>query len=342
MSAQLTGLDLTWDGRTVAFSISALEPGGDNRLFVLDGAGRELWTATQGLKILGVSLSGDGQYVAIGLLDFSIALFSRTGERLWQHKSVGLPLLSPRGEMLVTFNSGANDVPNTLLEVFLPNGEKAWTLQRKGRVWRGIVSDHNDVLLGLWTGEVLLIDRSRRILRQQMFPPDVMALAMSPEDAQYLAVATGVLDKGLHLFKRKGRLVWRRPLPEGATEVSLAKQGAFILGYGNTIHGQRLSLYGRNGELRWTYHLKEPATESSKAVIVPDQDMVIAGVERDHQYYLQGFTLAGELRWVAPVPGPIFDFRASRDGRYIAAATDNALYFFDTHPAAGAKAHLTE
>jgi hypothetical protein len=43
---------------------------------------------------------------------------------------------------------------------------------------------------------------------------------------------------------------------------------------------------------------------------------------------------------MAPVPEPIFDFRVSRDGRFIAAATDRAVYFFDTRAAAEPKAQL--
>lgn len=77
-------------------------------------------------------------------------------------------------------------------------------------------------------------------------------------------------------------------------------------------------------------------------MIVIDQEMINAGVERDRQYYLVGFALTGELLWVAPVPGPIFDFRVSRDGRYISVATDNALYFFETSPLARQKVQLTE
>jgi hypothetical protein len=112
------------------------------------------------------------------------------------------------------------------------------------------------------------------------------------------------------------------------------------LSYGNTIRGQHLALYRRNGDLQWTYHLEEPASESSRAVIVPDYPLVVAGIERGQQYFLQGFALTGELLWLAPLPGPLFDFRVSRDGRYIAAVTDHALYFFDTRLLAGPKAEL--
>jgi hypothetical protein len=113
-----------------------------------------------------------------------------------------------------------------------------------------------------------------------------------------------------------------------------------LLSYGNTIRGQHLALYRRNGDLQWTYHLDEPASESAKAVIVPDHPLVVAGIERGGRYFLQGFALTGEPLWGAPLPGPMFDFRVSRNGRYIAAATDRALYFFDTRPLAGLKAEL--
>lgn len=342
LSAQITGLDLTWDGRMVALTVAPLLPKGCNCLFVLDDAGRERWSIKAERKILGVSLSGDGQYAAIGLLDASVALFSGKGHLLWQGKSLGLPSLSPRGEILVTFNNGGNASTNALVEVFLPDGKKAWPLRRKGNVWRAILSDQQDLLLSLWTGEVLFIDGSRRLMWQRSFPRDVVALAISPQDAEYLAIGTGVLDQRLHLLERTGRLLWTRPLPAGATEVSLATKGEFVLSYSNTIHGQRLSLYGRQGELLWTYHLKQPAAESSKAVIVPHQHTVVAGIERDRQNYLQGFALTGGLLWVAPMPGPIFDLRVSRDGRYVAAVTDDALYFFDTHAATNAEAALKE
>jgi len=104
--AQLTGLDLTRDGQTVAFTTAPLASDGDSRLHVLDLMGREQWMASRELKILGVSLSDDGQYVAIGTMDFSIALFTRDGKLLWERQSVGLPYITPQGKSVVALNSG--------------------------------------------------------------------------------------------------------------------------------------------------------------------------------------------------------------------------------------------
>ena len=80
--AQLTGLDLTWDGQMVAFTTAPLASGGDSHLHVYDLTGRELWTLTRALKILSASLSADGQYTAVSSMDFSIALFAKDGELL--------------------------------------------------------------------------------------------------------------------------------------------------------------------------------------------------------------------------------------------------------------------
>jgi outer membrane protein assembly factor BamB len=340
VSAHPTSLDLAWTGHTVAITVAPLASGGDSRLYVYDLTGRELWTTTRGLKILGVSLSYDGQYTAIGLMDFSIALFAKNGELLWERKSMGLPYLTPPGKSVVTFNGGIAGPTNTLLEVFHRGGNKVWSLRRKGRVWRSIISDQSDLLIGLWNNEVLLIDRHYRIAWQHLLPKEIMALAISPEDAQYFAVGAGVVDPIVYLYERTGRVMWERKFPLGVTELSLARRGEFLLSYGNTIHGQHLALYRRNGELEWTYHLETPATESSKAVIVPDYPLIVAGIQRDQRYYLQGFALTGRPLWVAPLPEPIFDFRMSHDGRYLAAATDSTLYFFDTQPVEGPKAEL--
>lgn len=340
VAAQLTGLDLSWDGQTVAFTVVPVLSDGNSSLHVHDLLGRELWTTSRRLKILGVALADDGKYVAIGSMDFSIALFSKHGELLWERKSVGIPSFTPHEQRVVTFNSGITGLSNTLLELFLRNGEKSWSIRRKGRVWRSVVSDRGDLLIGLWNGEVLLVDRQHRVAWQQMLPKDIMALAISPEDAQYFAVGVGVPDQTLSLFERTGRLLWQRKLHFGITELSLARQGEYVLSYGNTIRGQHLALYRRNGDLQWTYHLEAPASESSKAVIVPNHPLVVVGIERGRQYFLQGFALTGELLWIAPLPDPMFDFRVSRDGRYIAAATDRALYFFDTRSLTGPKAEL--
>jgi outer membrane protein assembly factor BamB len=338
--AQLTSLDLSNDGQTVAFTTAPSASNGDSHLRVYDLTGRELWTAARGLKILGLSLSGDGQYVAIGTIDFSIALFSGDGKLLWERQSVGFPSITSQGKSVVAFNSGITGSTNTLLEVFHRDGQKVWSLRRKGRIWRSTTSDQSDLLIGLWNSEVLLIDRQHRIAWQQMLPQEIMALAMSPEDGEYFAVGAGALNPVVHLYDRKGRLLWRRKLPRGVTELSLARQGEFLLSYGNTIHGQHLGLYRRTGEIEWSYHLHTPAMESSKAVIVPNAPLIIAGIERDRRCYLQGFALTGSLLWVAPVPEPIFDFRVSRDGRYVAAATDTALFFFDTQPVDSQKAEV--
>jgi WD40 repeat protein len=338
--AQLTSLDLSQDGQIVAFTTAPLASEGDSRLHVFDLLGRELWMASRGLKILGVSLSNDGQYVAIGTMDFSIILFTRDGKLVWERQSVGLPYIAPQGKSVVALNGGVTGPINTLLETFHRDGQKDWSLRRQGRVWRSTVSDQSDLLMGLWNHEVLLIDRQHRIVWQQMLPQEIMALAISPEDANYFAVAAGVLTPVIHLYERMGQLVWRRQLPLGVTELSLARQGELLLSYGNTIHGQHLALFNRKGELEWTYHLKTPATESSKAVIVPNYPLIVATIERDQRYYLQGFALTGSPLWVAPVPEPIFDFRVSRDGRYVAAATDTTLYFFDTRPLESQKAEI--
>jgi outer membrane protein assembly factor BamB len=194
--------------------------------------------------------------------------------------------------------------------------------------------------MGLWNSEVLFIDRQHRIAWQQMLPHEIMALAISPEDANYFAVAAGVLNPVIHFYERPGRLLWRRNLPLGVTELSLARQGERLLSYGNTIHGQHLALFNRTGEVEWTYHLDSPATESAKAVIVPNYPVIVAAIERDQRCYLQGFALTGSPLWIAPVPAPVFDFRVSRDGRYVAAATDTALYFFDTRPLENQKAAI--
>jgi outer membrane protein assembly factor BamB len=331
--AQLTSIDLTWEGHTVALTVTPLKSGEDNRLHVYDASGRELWSLAQRARMLGASLSADGAYLAIGLMDFSIAMFSRRGELLWERQSIGLPRLTADGEFLIAFNSGIGGQAMPLVEIFRRDGGKAWSLQRRGRVWRAVVSDRNDLLVSLWNGEVLLIDRHQRLLWQQLFTKEVLALTMSPGDARYFAVATGVGEQGLHLYERPGRPLWRRTMPSGVTDISLAPEGAFLVSYGNTVHGQHLALYNRSGDVQWTYHLTEPAAESSKAVIVPRQSIVVAGVEREGRSYLQGFALHGELLWLAPVPDPIFDFQVSRDGRYIAAATDHAVYFFDTQAA---------
>jgi outer membrane protein assembly factor BamB len=321
---------------------AALDSTTEHRLYVFDATGREVWTTDRGLKLLSVSLASDGQYVALGLMDFSIVLFSKYGKLLWEQKSVGLPYLSPPAEIVVAFNHGMSGLATPLFEVFRRSGEKVWSFHRKGRVWRSAISEQGDLLLSLWNGEALFIDRGQRVVWQQIFEEDATALAISPDDGRYFAIGTGVLDPNIHLFERTGRLVWRRKLPLGVTEVSLAKQGAFLLSYGNTMHGQHVALYTRSGELQWMYHLEERATESSKAVLVPDKPLIVAGIERDQRSYLQGFALTGELLWIAPVPEPIFDFRVSRDGRYIAAATDGVLYFFDTQFTEGTKAQLQE
>jgi hypothetical protein len=338
---QLTGLDLTPDGQIVAFTAVPLVSEGDSSLHVVDLLGRELWMARRGLKMLGVSLANDAQYVAIGMLDFSILLFSRDGKLLWKRQSIGIPSITPLGNSVMVLNSGVSGLSNTLLEMFRGDGRKTWSLRRKGRVWRFAVSDQNDLLIGLWNHEVLFIDPQQRIVWQRMLPRELMGLAISPVEADHFAVAAGVRTPVIYLYERQGRLLWQRQVPLGVTELSLARQGAQLLSYGNTIHGQYLALFNRQGEVEWTYHLERPAGESSKAVIVPDHPSIVAAFERDQRYYLQGFALTGKPLWVAPLPEPIFDFRVSRDGRYVAAATNTTLYFFDTRPLESQKAEIT-
>jgi len=107
----LTGLDLTRDGQTVAFTTVPSASEGDSRLHVFDLTGREQWMASRGLKILGVSLSDDGQYVAIATIDFSITLFTGEGQLLWERQSVGLPYIMPQGKSVVSLNSGITGGP---------------------------------------------------------------------------------------------------------------------------------------------------------------------------------------------------------------------------------------
>jgi len=181
LSAQLTGLDLTWDGQTVAITAVPSASDGDSRLLLYDLTGRELWTTTRGPKILSVSLSNDGQFTAIGAMDFSMALFAKHGELLWERKSVGLPYLTPQGKRVVALNSGITDPANPLLEVFQRDGDKVWSLRRKGRVWRSIVSDqmaipstantwHFIAAMARWNGRTISKHRQPRVRRPSLSP----------------------------------------------------------------------------------------------------------------------------------------------------------------------------
>lgn len=207
VSAQITGLDLSWDGQTVALTVAPPGSNADSYLRLYDIDGHEKWTTSRRTKLLGVSLAECGKYVSVGIVDFTVVFFSKHGKFLWERQSVGLPLITPRESRVVTFNGGMAGVSHPLLEVFLPGGEKSWSLRRRGRVWRSVISNQGDLLLGLWNGEVLLIDRQYHLAWQQMLPKEIMALAISPEDARYFAIGAGVLDQELYLFERTGQLI---------------------------------------------------------------------------------------------------------------------------------------
>ena len=98
--------------------------------------------------------------------------------------------------------------------------------------------------MGLWSSEVLVIDRQHRIAWQHMLPQEIMALAISPEDAEYFAVATGVLNPVVHLYERTGRLMWvTETSPRCDRTEPGTGEGERLLSYGNTIHGQYLCAF---------------------------------------------------------------------------------------------------
>jgi ABC-type sugar transport system permease subunit/outer membrane protein assembly factor BamB len=199
----------------------------DNLVRVFDRAGQPVWQFTATNSVLGLDLSSDGRWAAVASEDRNVYLLDETGKPLWQHKA----------ERAMNNAAVADDGS---LVAATSDDRSFYVLDGKGNlIWReslGIdvravdiygTGDNARVVIGSDDGYVTIYGRDGDPLLQTRLDYDVQSVAVTPNGAR---IAAGTSDGLISLIDgSSGKVLWEFRTAKTVRSVAISADGSTIL-----------------------------------------------------------------------------------------------------------------
>ncbi len=302
---------------------------GDDHLYVLDGGGAILWQEALDQMILKTAVAGDGSIITAFLTGGMLRAWNASGDALWEVPSVGVPEVSGSGQLITCWNTGEEIAGGIAVQALDREGRPRWSYDDASGVWDLALADGGEaVVLVTLVGKVVTLSGQGRILWKRELGSVVARVAISPGDAQVVAVGTGIEGETLGVYDLKGVERWSATVPGGADSIALSRGGRFVVVGNNTVLGQRVYVFDDRGSLFWKFQLDRPAREPVKVRVSETGERVVAALEQDGKPMLLTWDRQGEITKRLPVSFDIQDFVLSRDGSRIAAITKEGRLFY--------------
>lgn len=245
-----------------------------------------------------LSLSEDGQYVAAGLYENDVGLYTTSGTEVWSQQSGGptgfgeelwIPSISYNAEQTAWFRH--NDIE---------------LVNKKGDlVWQRSVEEAIDGLLISSTGNYLLV----RLGAGNQYE--------SPCDPYYPNLSGGIVS----LFDKQGDKLWSYDTKSHAYSVSISNDGEYV-----AIGSDKLNLLNRNGEVKWSYRangcFRALSQFSARGEFAAGAGSISSGFNRLYFFNKNGETLWSHDLFVRSVS-------LSADGNHITVGSYQGVYLFD-------------
>jgi len=314
----------------------------DHTINYLDRNGTILWNYHSLEEIRNIMISGDGSTVVAGFWDNSLLVFDRNGNQTLNIQfDTWIPAIAVSedgryivvGEMNRTLSGGRIsyfDRGNTILWNYTtPVPIVSIAVSDDGRyvVAGGLGYDSwlspsdNDVYFMDRTGRLLWVDRTL----------GGNSVAMT-HDAGYVAVASKGRNR-ITLFNREGISQWSYKTGADITDVSLSSSGdklSIVINPDQSLSNQepsKILTYDRKGKLLWTWPLAGTNHDViSSSGISGDGNIVALGTTAGKIVLLDG---EGTVNWTFDARSRVKKISLSRDGQYVAATTENELFFFN-------------
>lgn len=224
---------ISLDGRLIAGGTANKKPA-DGSVYVFDRTQNLIWSETMGAPVWGVSLSGDGQYLAVSCWNNRVYKFVRRGERYELEHERELPSgfglygirLTEDGSTCVVCSY------NTGLFILDENWSIRGQVPQQTGLYKVCIADHNGSLVaGLREGAALIvspIDGGRppegfKLPRLTSRP--ICGVAVS-DDGKVLSL--GGFDGHLYLISSRGQRLWTYETNGEVWSVAMSRDGRLI------------------------------------------------------------------------------------------------------------------
>ncbi|ETT60057.1 binding-protein-dependent transport systems inner membrane component [Paenibacillus sp. FSL H8-457] len=275
-------------------------------------ASEPIWTMEQGLTIKALSISENGELVAVGTQNASAILLQRDGTQRFEFMAnnvvTGVALLND-GRMLVTSD-------DRHLYMLSADGKELWKRDFKKMIKNlsatpdgklAIVTLHNESL-------VHVLDEQGQTLREIPIGIAVKSAAVSP-NGQWLAA--GAANQYAYLFNPAGELQFQTPLEGDILHASVADNGTMVVG----TSSNKAVFYSAEGSRLGELLTKDKVT----SVHVTHDGEFIGVADYSGNYYVANQD--GDLLWSTKEAGAGQQIRFSKDGTRLFAGSDKGAVF---------------
>lgn len=245
----------------------------DSSAYVLDRAGKTLWSVKTKNAVTSVAVSPEGDFVAVASADSTLTLYDRTGKVVWSKTASG-PLGSvalSSGAERVAYGVNNTSLLNKDLHVYLldKQGQPLWTGQLTGSpVSLALQPDSQNLVVGADDASLTVFDADGRQRWQQGGSDIMTGVGISSDGSQ---VVGGSQDKNLYAFDASGKALWTYQAQSKIRAVAMSDDGARVA-FATSENG--VQLLDAKGQVAW----QEPSQNNASSVTISgDGQTLIAG-----------------------------------------------------------------
>ncbi|MDI4647469.1 ABC transporter permease subunit [Cohnella hashimotonis] len=271
-----------------------------------------LWKMDKELTINSISVSEDGERMAVGTQDAVAVVLDRNGK----------PLFEAQANNVVTdvalLNDGRLLVASDDRNVYMVDGQgnNVWT-HTFNKMVKSLVAtgDGQLVAITLYRSDaVYLLDLQGEVVREIPIGIYMDHIGLSPSGSW---IVVGAADQYVYLLNSEGETVTKTPMAGAIKAVSVADDGTMAVGTSD----YKLSVFDRDGQPIGSRIMKDQLT----SVHLDAAGAYVAAADFAGNYAI--LKTNGSLLWSAKEPGAGQQVKFSGDGRRLYAASDKGQVY---------------
>ena len=281
-----------------------------------------LWESETADRVLSVSVSENGEYVAIGSRDTYVYYFNKIGDLIWKHKTNGAVnsvSTSNDGNYVI---AGSNDCH---IYYFDKDGF-LWRIEVDERITTtDISSDGRYAIAGSWNKYVYFFDiyDTNKPLWKRLLDGYVAEVCIS-DNGEYIAIGE---DGYVYLLDKYNTTIWKKDIG-GGWYVDISGDGNYVIVGGGGLNGLTTYCYDRSGRLKWEDPYDEYLDDNHEGYHVAISSVSLStdgsyGAVGSYGWdiTIRSFDKTGNVVW--RIKNDTYEVDISGDGHYIAAGASS-------------------
>jgi hypothetical protein len=251
-------------------------------LFLLDKQGTLVWSKFLGNEVEGLSISGDGNRILVGVAEYStgepdVFLFNNEGNTIWEKDLItdyNRPCdvsISQDGNYIATGDTGHK------VRFFNSSGYRLWEKELGDWATCVSVSSTGDYIAsGSWDDNVYLFNQSGDQLWSYDTEYGVYGVSISPEGGYVASVGNKIF-----FFDSGGHQLWNITSYYG-DGISVSANGNYIAA--GEKYDEEITLLNRTGGEIWNWSV---GSKVNSVAVTSDGKFVVAGADDGFVYFIE-------------------------------------------------------